>query len=1089
MKTISVPVVLPLIMGLLFVIGCEEGNEEVEIVWTKDYAYTQQAAISTDMIYLKKGSVFCCIDSKTGEEVWSQTLESDEYTTGEFAVFDNRIFISEPPRFSDNVLRIRCLDANTGNTIWTRYTEGSVSSAWPIVSKDYLFINNLNRLSDVCQGLSISKETGKVLVTTDLLGCSQRLGALKEEHFYIAYRNTISCLNVNQLHMDGGDPIVWEYRGDEKDYFSGLMVTDGYVFAHHYYEDPYNNSLFCINAEDGNKLWDLKYDNANRGKTYLDGNLFLSYDSKIACVSVKTKKTLWEFEFDRNINSPAIPTGNRLYFTTDTEVYCLDAKTGKKIWVFKPTSEFKRIHDTPILISDNNIYLFTETLVYCLRDADNDKLPWLSFGANPGLTWHNDPNEKLAPLSYPEFDDGITIADDNETEEIEFKNATLNVVKNQLIANCYPQIVDSQVEFIKDELDKIGASVVGVIPGLHMLQIRIPDGDSYEKVADKISELPGIRNVVPNVLLSSLSVSTFPDYDEISFLGQWYEVVNVKTGWDVLDKLGLPIGDSKIGVVDSGFSQDNIPRIYKENISVYNASGKSLGTNLNTNIDLGSKKDHGTIVSAIACSDGDNESNKMDYIGVAWKSPLVYVDLYYDVTGNYFSVKDDRWYASTYNLACGISTAIGKGCKTINVSQGDISLEGIHRIYEGLWNAIDSAAREEVLIVFSAGQMDEGKTGIRNFDDYFSSDTDMTEKTRKAWDNNTIIVAGTNDTEEVDYSKSKIHKSSHDGLAVDIAAPYEIGIYYLDEEEQVRTADWKGGTSYSAPMITGAASLIRTVRDDLLPFQIKDILIKSSRKIISDAINPDCGRLDIGGALEEAVFYGTDFDLTGPGEVLVGETYTLSWNEIQYATKYIVSELWSWGQWSKEKTSISLKSNDVGTREFNVYAYNEDLDLASQVSPSITVEVVLTTTTSIRPTSTSTIPGGSSSTTTSSIDDCPGSISINPSSISLTCSSPSDTVTLRNTGDCEVYVGIGTEQQREYCDRYSVCHSPTKIRISAGQENNISFSYDKTYSGGSLSFTVYKYLPDSDLDGDGLEDFQITKKYGTITVSLGSSCN
>ncbi len=110
---------------------------------------------------------------------------------------------------------------------------------------------------------------------------------------------------------------------------------------------------------------------------------------------------------------------------------------------------------------------------------------------------------------------------------------------------------------------------------------------------------------------------------------------------------------------------------------------------------------------------------------------------------------------------------------------------------------------------------------------------------------NVIIVAALQDEEHlVDYSNY--------GESVDIAAP--TGVKSLGFElKQNRLIDNYDssftGTSASAPIVAGVASLIYSINPDFTPKQVKDILINSATKYVSKRIpNPDLTRTRTGAA-------------------------------------------------------------------------------------------------------------------------------------------------------------------------------------------------------------------------------------------------
>lgn len=149
-------------------------------------------------------------------------------------------------------------------------------------------------------------------------------------------------------------------------------------------------------------------------------------------------------------------------------------------------------------------------------------------------------------------------------------------------------------------------------------------------------------------------------------------------------------------------------------------------------------------------------------------------------------------------LGC-IRWAADKGAKVINVSMTGVNSSSSH-------TAAKYAYNKGSLVVWAAGNAN---------------------KTQKGWPNKKEILAvgGTN-SQDKRYRASWRYASQR-GPFVDIAAPGQ------DVRFLLRDGGYKSGngTSYSAPMVSGVAALIYSIKPTLSPEQVTYILKSTARKL------------------------------------------------------------------------------------------------------------------------------------------------------------------------------------------------------------------------------------------------------------------
>ena len=183
---------------------------------------------------------------------------------------------------------------------------------------------------------------------------------------------------------------------------------------------------------------------------------------------------------------------------------------------------------------------------------------------------------------------------------------------------------------------------------------------------------------------------------------------------------------------------------------------------------------HGTHVAGIIGATGNNG---FGVAGVCWTANMLPITVFAD---------DD--FGSTFKVVRAIYYAVGRNAKVINMSFGYPDSNSM------FFNALNFARRRDVLVVASAGNA--------------SSNNDVTPHYPASYRLGNIISVGAIDARGRMASFSNYGRSS-----VDIAAPGErILSTSVSSPWRLRSAtyDFRSGTSFAAPMVSGAAALLRT---------------------------------------------------------------------------------------------------------------------------------------------------------------------------------------------------------------------------------------------------------------------------------------
>lgn len=242
----------------------------------------------------------------------------------------------------------------------------------------------------------------------------------------------------------------------------------------------------------------------------------------------------------------------------------------------------------------------------------------------------------------------------------------------------------------------------------------------------------------------------------------------------------------KIAVIDSGINP---------NLAEFAGKIDPASRDVVANRGIVDTEGHGTAVSAVAAA----ARNGMGMMGVAFNSTI----LSYNSSDPNNCDKDDGCSHSDTDIARGIDLARQNGAKVINISLGG---EGAG---SAMLNAVARATQAGIVVVMSAGNEE-----LANPSGFALQSAQMSG-------NGSLIIAGAHDANRQIASFSNRAGSG--------------AVHYLTAlGVQVRSIDQNGvatlwsGTSFSAPVISGAAALLASAFPNLSGSQIVEILLRTA---------------------------------------------------------------------------------------------------------------------------------------------------------------------------------------------------------------------------------------------------------------------
>jgi outer membrane protein assembly factor BamB len=256
---------------------------------------------------------------------------------------------------------VDCLDARTGEKIWTLKTEGGVHSTPAAFVIDGALMVAVGSLDGNMYGLfGVNGSIRWIFETlSNISSSSVAFGEFSPGRvFFGAWDGKVYCLNASTgAHL-------WNYTtGDQVD--SSPAVVDGRVFI-----GSNDHRVYCLNASTGTHLWNYTTgDWVASTPAVVDGRLYVgSYDTNVYCLNASTGAWIWNFTTGHFVySSPAVADRRVFIGSYDHNVYCLDALTGVQLWNFT-TGDW--VASSPA-VADGLLFVgsFDHTF-YCLNKSD-----------------------------------------------------------------------------------------------------------------------------------------------------------------------------------------------------------------------------------------------------------------------------------------------------------------------------------------------------------------------------------------------------------------------------------------------------------------------------------------------------------------------------------------------------------------------------------------------------------------------------------------------------------------------------------------------------------------------------------------------
>jgi len=210
---------------------------------------------------------------------------------------------------------------------------------------------------------------GKKLWNIRLAGTCFNSPTIYNDKIYICSGSSLFCINLTHKIIE------WGYRIGNIPLYSSPVVYEGKV-----YQGSNDESIYCLDAIDGNKIWDYK----TGGTIYTtpaiyDDRLYIKSSRNVYCLDTNNGDEIWISDIGETLaySSPAI-YNNKLYIGTKGIIYCLDIDTSDIIWNYETnynwTFSSPAIAYENIFIGSDDGYNKNNGGLYCLNANDGTKI-------------------------------------------------------------------------------------------------------------------------------------------------------------------------------------------------------------------------------------------------------------------------------------------------------------------------------------------------------------------------------------------------------------------------------------------------------------------------------------------------------------------------------------------------------------------------------------------------------------------------------------------------------------------------------------------------------------------------------------------
>jgi hypothetical protein len=413
-------------------------------------------------------------------------------------------------------------------------------------------------------------------------------------------------------------------------------------------------------------------------------------------------------------------------------------------------------------------------------------------------------------------------------------------------------------DFDRTEADRLGKLINGKVVGefdyinLFQIQLSASNEEEFTKVIEKLESLESIEAVTPHIVISNKRIEgkqckimdeTVYGKDKNNAI---YRAIGLQDAWDMINSAKPKLSKVKVGVVDNGLYPDDPDIKNNKQVRPLNPDDISYipDTDSQGRVDMGGTT-HGTAVTNVVVGKWENGGVVGVSSGLNENVEVMVSNLsnYEEFTKSNFDpneIDEINHRGITYVLETlqAFKDQIKAGATVINYSIGpeypSNNFAGYSKMMEKFLARVHKE-HPEVLFVVAAGN--EGHRNVPlNGKNYGLGGI-------KAPNLITVGALG-KDGKPTSWTNKTLGDGEITISAIGEQVPVAIG----DDGKVVMI----NGTSFAAPQVAGAATILRSINPLLTAEEIKKILVESSNTVINEpSVSKDSIQVDssVGGRI------------------------------------------------------------------------------------------------------------------------------------------------------------------------------------------------------------------------------------------------
>lgn len=250
-----------------------------------------------------------CLDAGSGETVWSVTFEG---TPSEFRCSPTPTIAKGRVFFLGSGARVYCLDAKTGKELWTAKSKADIRAT---VSSSFLIHKKL-AIVNAGALMAFDIRNGQVVWTQDAVKGVYSSPTLWEKDG----RSVLLCHSPNEIHAvdpDSGE-VLWSCEGA-----GGLstLVVDEDVMVVVGRSRRQGLAAYQIGLDGARRLWKVPFSDRGASASIFDGHVYVMAgtrkgNSRALCVRLDDGEICWDEDIPKtDFSSPVIVDGKALVVT------------------------------------------------------------------------------------------------------------------------------------------------------------------------------------------------------------------------------------------------------------------------------------------------------------------------------------------------------------------------------------------------------------------------------------------------------------------------------------------------------------------------------------------------------------------------------------------------------------------------------------------------------------------------------------------------------------------------------------------------------------------------------------------------------